>query len=266
MIREEMGAMVDLQGKVCVVTGSAKSIGFGIASKYAEAGAKVALLDIDPLVLSSAESLEEEGYTVKGYVLDITKQQDVFSCFETIVNDLGPIYCLVNNAGVVDQRPFADVTPANLELMFTVNVYGTVYCTQAALKSMKDLGDGRIINFSSKSGKTGSALMGPYSAAKGAIIALTHSLAFEYAEQNIKVNCICPGITDATGVWANVSEGYTKNLKLPREEIIKKFTAKIPLGRLTDIQDVVEFVHFLTVSGDYCTGQAFNITGGREMH
>jgi len=108
--------------------------------------------------------------------------------------------------------------------------------------------------------------MVPYSAAKGSIIALTQALAFEYADSNIKINCICPGITDATGVWSNVSEGYTKNLNMPKEEVVKKFTAKIPLKRLTRIEDVVEFVSFLTVSGDYCTGQAFNITGGREMH
>ena len=108
--------------------------------------------------------------------------------------------------------------------------------------------------------------MVPYSAAKGAIISLTQALAYEVAADNIKVNAICPGITDATGVWSSVSKGYTENLKLPREEVVKKFTAKIPLGRLTDIQDVVGFVMFLTTQGEYCTGQAFNITGGREMH
>ncbi|MCK9288134.1 MAG: SDR family NAD(P)-dependent oxidoreductase [Sphaerochaetaceae bacterium] len=258
--------MVQLKDKVCVVTGSAKSIGFEIAKNYAQQGAKVALIDIDNQVVEAAKSLASQGYAAKAYVLDITDQQKVFSCFDSIVKDFGPVWCLVNNAGVVDQRPFDEVTPEQLDKIFKVNVFGTVYCSQAALKTMKDLGDGRIINFSSKSGKTGSALMAPYSAAKGAIIALTHALAFEYANKNIKVNCICPGITDATGVWANVSEGYTKNLNLPREEIIKKFTAKIPLGRLTRIEDVVELVQFITVSGDYCTGQAFNITGGREVH
>jgi NAD(P)-dependent dehydrogenase (short-subunit alcohol dehydrogenase family) len=153
-----------------------------------------------------------------------------------------------------------------MDKVMRVNVHGSLYCAQAAVKDMKANKLGRIINFSSKSGKTGSALMAHYSAAKGAIIALTHALAFELASDNINVNCICPGITDATGVWSEVSKGYTENLKLPREEVIKKFTAKIPLGRLTDIEDVVEFVYFLTVSGAYCTGQAFNITGGREVH
>lgn len=258
--------MLSLQKKVCVVTGSAKSIGFGIAENYAKQGAQVVLIDIDPNVIESAKALVAKGYIAKAYVLDITDQEKVFACFDTIVAQMGPIFCLVNNAGVVDQRPFSENTLVHLERIFKVNVYGTVFCTQAALKSMESLGDGRIINFSSKSGKTGSALMAPYSAAKGAIIALTHALAFEYASKNIKINSICPGITDATGVWDNVSEGYTKNMKLPKEEVVKKFTAKIPLGRLTKIEDVVELVQFLTVSGDYCTGQAFNISGGREVH
>lgn len=256
----------NLQGKVCVVTGAAKSIGLGIATKYAEQGAKVALIDIDPLVEKSAADLAAKGYTAKSYILNITDQKAVLACFEQIVADLGDIYALVNNAGVVDNRPFEENDEAIFDKMFKVNVYGTAYCIQGALPSMKKNNGGKIINFASKSGKTGSALMAPYSAAKGAVIVLTQSLAFEYAQYGININAICPGITDATGVWSSVSAGYIENMKMEREEIVKKFTAKIPLGRLTDIQDVVDFVFFLTASGDYCTGQAFNITGGREMH
>jgi NAD(P)-dependent dehydrogenase (short-subunit alcohol dehydrogenase family) len=258
--------MLSIQDKVCVVTGAARSIGLAIAEEYCQHGANVVMLDINPEVTGQAERLTREGHTAKGYILDITDQKAVFACFEQIVTTLGPVFALVNNAGIVDQRPFEEVTPEQIDKIMRVNVNGTIYCSQAALKSMKTLNNGRIINFSSKSGKTGSALMAPYSAAKGAIIALTHAMAFEYAPNNIKINCICPGITDATGVWSAVSEGYTTNMHLSREEVIKKFTAKIPLGRLTAIEDLVEFVYFLTVSGDYCTGQAFNITGGREVH
>lgn len=258
--------MISLKGRVCVVTGAAKSIGFRIAQLYAEAGAKVAIIDIDPAVSDSAERIRAAGGETRAYVVDITDRDAVMACFDDIASELGPVYCLVNNAGVVDQRPFEEITVEQLDLMFKVNVYGSVYCAQGAIKTMRGLGDGRIINFSSKSGKTGSALMAAYSAAKGAVIALTHSLAFELAAANIKVNCICPGITDATGVWSSVSAGYTENLNMSRDEVISKFTAKIPLGRLTSIDDVAELVQFLTVSGDYCTGQAFNITGGREVH
>lgn len=257
---------VSIKEKVCVVTGAARSIGLAIAEKYCQDGAKVAMIDINPEVTSQAERLSDEGSIVKGYIVDITDQQAVFACFEDIEKNLGPVFALVNNAGLVDQRPFEDNTPEQVDKIMQVNVNGTIYCSQGALKSMKSLGDERIINFSSKSGKTGSALMAPYSAAKGAIIALTHSMAFEFAPDNIKINCICPGITDATGVWSSVSKGYTENLQMSREEVIKKFTAKIPLGRLTAIEDLVEFVYFLTMHGDYCTGQAFNVTGGREMH
>lgn len=255
-----------LTGKVCVVTGAARSIGLGIAERYANDGALVAMIDINNEVINQAERLSSAGLKVKGYTLDITDRDAVHACFEQIVKDLGPVYALVNNAGIVDQRPFEEITAEQINRQMAVNVNGTLFCAQAAVKSMKGLKDGRIINFASKSGKTGSALMAHYSAAKGAIIALTHALAFELAPFNIKVNSICPGITDATGVWGAVSSGYTDNMGMSREDVIKTFTAKIPLKRLTNIEDVVDYVYFLTVSGDYCTGQAINISGGREVH
>jgi len=255
-----------LKGKVCVVTGSARSIGLGIADKFCKDGAKVAMIDINGEVETAAQKLTTEGGNAKGYILNITDRDAVLKCFEQIEKDLGPIFALINVAGIVDQRPFDEITAEMINKQMAVNVNGTLFCSQGAVKSMRANKEGRIINFSSKSGKTGSALMAHYSAAKGAVMALTQALAFELANDNIQVNCICPGITDASGVWAEVSKGYTENLKLPREEVIKKFTAKIPLGRLTNIEDVVEMVFYLTLKGDYMTGQAYNITGGREMH
>lgn len=256
-----------LVNKVCVVTGAAKSIGYALAKKYAENGAKVMLIDIDSKVLGSAEELQKAGYYAYGFVLNITDQAAVLALFEQIHREHGSVYVLANVAGVVDQRPFLEYTEKEFDRMFKVNVYGSAWCCQGAIKSMLSAGEGgRILNFASKSGKTGSALMVPYSSAKGAVITMSQALAYEYAKDNICVNSICPGITDATGVWTNVSAGYIENLHLPREEVIKKFTAKVPLGRLTDIKDVVEYSFFLTAEGDYCTGQAINITGGREMH
>jgi meso-butanediol dehydrogenase/(S,S)-butanediol dehydrogenase/diacetyl reductase len=257
---------VELRDKVCVVTGSARSIGLAVAEMYCELGARVALIDLNPEVEEQARRLTGAGQSARGYVVDITDREAVFACFETILSALGPVFALVNVAGLVDQQPFEEISPERLDRVMRVNVSGTVFCSQAALASMKTLGDGRIINFSSKSGKTGSALMAAYSAAKGAIIALTHAMAYEYADSQIKINCVCPGIVEDTGVWTSVSKGYVENLKMPVAEVVKKFTAKVPLGRLCRIADIVSFVRFLSVEGDYCTGQAFNITGGREMH
>jgi len=257
---------VDLKGKTCVVTGSAKSIGLGIAEMYAGLGAKVAMIDLNPEVVKQAERLARAGHTVRGYVVDITDQKAVISCFEDIAKNLGDVFSLANVAGAVDQQPFVEITPERLDKMNRININGTVWCSQGALQTMKKLKDGRIINFASKSGKTGSAIMAAYSGAKGAIISITHAMAFELAKDNIKVNCLCPGIVENTGVWGSVSKGYVENLKMDEQAVVKQFTSKVPLGRLCRIDDVVSFVKFLTVDGDYCTGQAFNVTGGREMH
>jgi meso-butanediol dehydrogenase/(S,S)-butanediol dehydrogenase/diacetyl reductase len=257
---------VDLRGKTCVVTGAARSIGLGIAEMYCSLGAKVAMIDINPEVKEQSERLAKAGHAVRGYILDITDQKAVFECFDDITGKLGDIFALANVAGAVDQQAFEEITPERLDRMNRININGSVFCAQAALKSMMGLKDGRIINFSSKSGKTGSKLMAAYSGAKGAIIAITQALAFEYAKQNIKVNCLCPGIVEKTGVWGSVSKGYVENLKMDEDAVVKEFTSKVPLGRLCRIDDVVAFVKFLTIDGDYCTGQAFNVTGGREMH
>jgi NAD(P)-dependent dehydrogenase (short-subunit alcohol dehydrogenase family) len=255
--------------KVCVVTGAAGGIGLGVAEVLAEHGAKVAMIDIlDDALTRHAKKLKQRcgDQRVRAYRVDITDREAVRTCFSNIAKELGDVYGLVNNAGVVDQRPFEDITPEQIDRMMHVNVNGTLYCCQAAAPSMKKAKIGRIVNFSSKSGKTGSALMAHYSAAKGAVISLTHALAFELAPHNITVNCLCPGITRDTGVWGFVSESYVKNLKLNRDEVIKKFAAKIPLNRLTNIDDVVQYVLFLLAKAGYCTGQALNITGGREVH
>jgi NAD(P)-dependent dehydrogenase (short-subunit alcohol dehydrogenase family) len=257
---------VDLKGKTCVVTGSAKSIGLGVAEMYCNLGAKVAMIDLNPVVVEEAKRLAADGFEVKGYILDITDQEKVTACFDDITNALGDVFALANVAGIVDTQPFIEITPERLDTQIKINLNGTVYCSQAALKTMKNYQDGRIINFSSKSGKTGSALMASYCAAKGAIISLTQSMAYELAGENIKINCLCPGIVESTGVWDSVSKGYVKDMNMEMDKIVDTFTAKVPLKRLCRIDDVVAFIKFLTVDGDYCTGQAFNVTGGREMH
>jgi NAD(P)-dependent dehydrogenase (short-subunit alcohol dehydrogenase family) len=174
---------------------------------------------------------------------------------------------LVNVAGIVGQGKVEDITEEQWDRMFEVNCKGTFLFIKNVVPLMKANKFGRIVNFSSKSGKTGSALMSHYSAAKSAIMGMTQALAYELADYGITVNCLCPGITENTGVWSNVSSGYVKNLNLPMEEVVKKFTAKVPLNRLARIEDLVAVTLFLASKGaDYMTGQSINVTGGREMH
>lgn len=258
---------MEFENKVALVTGAAGSIGKGIAARLIEQGAKVFVTDLDQGQLDAI--CTELGENCQGLAADATDHEQVKKIVAAALDAFGgSIDVLVNVAGTVGEGGnVEDLSEANWDFVFAVNCKGTFFFIKEVVPVMKKVGGGSIVNFSSKSGKTGSALMSAYSAAKAAIIGLTQALACELAGDNIRVNCVCPGITEATGVWSNVSEDYVKNLNLPIDEVVKKFTSKVPLGRLARIEDVVNMTCFLASGqADYMTGQAINITGGREMH
>ncbi|MCY3019448.1 MAG: SDR family NAD(P)-dependent oxidoreductase [Planctomycetota bacterium] len=257
---------MDFKGKTALVTGAAGAIGKGIAAGLLSAGAKVFITDIDQKAVDAAA--KELGGGCQALAADVTNEKQVQVVVAAAAKAFNnKVDILVNVAGIVGQSKIEETTEAEWDKVFAVNCKGTFFFIKHVVPMMKAGKYGKIVNFSSKSGKTGSALMGAYSAAKSAIIGLTQALAYELADNNINVNCLCPGITDHTGVWKNVSAGYIQNLKLPREEVVKKFTAKVPLKRLASIDDVVAVTLFLASKGaDYMTGQAINVTGGREMH
>jgi NAD(P)-dependent dehydrogenase (short-subunit alcohol dehydrogenase family) len=254
-------------GKVALVTGAAGSIGRGIAERFVRSGAKVFITDLDQRTLDEISA--ELGPNCRGLAADVTSHKQVQQAVAATIDAFGDqVGVLVNVAGVVGQGgPVEELTVENWDFVFAVNCTGTFLFTKEVVPLMKRAGSGSIVNFSSKSGKTGSALMSAYSAAKAAIIGFTQALALELASHHIRVNCVCPGITEGTGVWSNVSTDYVKNMGLPIEEVVKKFTAKVPLGRLARIDDVVNATCFLaSEEAVYMTGQAMNVTGGREMH
>jgi len=258
---------MDFKDQTALVTGAAGSIGKEIARRIIEEGGRVFITDLDQSKLDAV--IAELGTNCKGLAADCTKSAQVAQVVQACQSAFGNnIDVLINVAGVTGQGgQIEDITEETWDFVFAVNCKGTFLFIKEVMPIMKSQGHGSIVNFSSKSGKTGSALMGAYSAAKGAIISLTHALAFEGAKHNIRVNCVCPGITEATGVWDNVSADYVNNMKMPFEEIVKTFTAKIPLGRLARVEDVVNVTCFMASHrAAYMTGQAINITGGREMH
>lgn len=261
-------ASKDFEGRVALVTGAAGAIGAGVAGDLCARGAKVFITDLDAdAVARSVAEVGQRGECA-GLAGNVTDEASVVSVTAAAGAAFGaPVDILVNVAGVVGQGRVEDLTVDEWERIFAVNCRGTFLTCKHVVPGMKALGRGKIVNFSSKSGKTGSALMCHYSAAKAAVMGFTQALAYELADSGITVNCVCPGITDHTGVWSHVSAGYIENLGKTREEVIRQFTAKIPLKRLASIDDVVAVTAFLCSAGaDYMTGQAINITGGREMH
>jgi len=263
-------SVVGFNDKVALVTGAVGSIGKGIARRFCEQGASVFITDLDPVAVREVcEELADCGGRCEGLAADATAAEQVRKVVAAAAEAFGGrIDVLINVAGTVGQgAKVEDLPEKTWDLVFAVNCKGTFLFIKEVVPIMKAHGGGRIVNFSSKSGKTGSALMSAYSSAKAAIIGLTQALAFELAKDKINVNCVCPGITADTGVWRDVSADYVENLKLPMDEIVGKFTAKVPLGRLAVVEDVVAVTTFLCSEGaDYMTGQAINITGGREMH
>ncbi len=254
---------IEFKGKVALVTGAAGAIGKSIAKELKASGASVFITDLKEKELIDVSN--ELG--CKGMAADVTIERQVKAVVEEVIQKYGTIDILINVAGIIGTSAVEKITESSWDHMFNVNCKGTFFFTKYVVPVLKAKKKGKIINFSSKSGKTGSALMSHYCAAKGAIIAFTQALAFELAPYQINVNCLCPGITDNTGVWDNCSEGYIKDLNIPKEEVVNKFTAKIPLGRLATIKDVTAVTVFLASEGaDYMTGQAINVTGGREMH
>jgi NAD(P)-dependent dehydrogenase (short-subunit alcohol dehydrogenase family) len=255
--------ILDFSGKTALITGAVGAIGKAVAQQLIEDGATVVITDLKEEQVQIAAS--ELGCA--GKAANVTNAEQVKNVVDFTLEKYGRIDILINVAGIVGQGLVEDLTEEEWDKMFAVNCKGTFLFTKYVVPQMKANKYGKIINYSSKSGKTGSALMSHYCAAKGAIISFTQALAYELADYNINVNCVCPGITDNSGVWANVSAGYTVNLHMPKDEVVKKFTAKIPLKRLATVQDVAAVTAFLASSGaDYMTGQAVNITGGREMH
>lgn len=253
----------EFKGKVVLITGASGAIGKGVAVKLINQGAKVFISDLKEESVTAAS--KELG--CDGMAADVTSEAQVKLVVDKCVETYGEVDILINVAGIIGTSKVEDITEDVWDQMFAVNCKGTFFFTKYVVPMLKEKKAGKIINFSSKSGKTGSALMSHYCAAKGAIIAFTQALAFELASYNINVNCLCPGITDNTGVWDTCSAGYIKDMNLPREEVVDKFTAKIPLGRLASIEDVSSVTVFLASKGaDYMTGQAINVTGGREMH
>jgi NAD(P)-dependent dehydrogenase (short-subunit alcohol dehydrogenase family) len=198
-----------------------------------------------------SKSIDSIGSHSEIYQANVNDYEQVNKMRDEIVKKFGKIDILVNNAGIVRDKSFVKMTPQMWNEVLSVNLDGTFYCTKAVIEGMLERKYGRIINISSVIGRMGNRGQANYAASKAGIIALTQTLAKEFASKGITVNAIAPGFIE------------TSMLKSVPKEIMDKILAQIPLGRLGKTSEIAGAVAYLaSEDGDYITGQVIDINGG----
>ncbi len=253
-----------LNGKVALVTGAGRGIGRGIALRLARDGADVALVDVTADGIAAvADEIAEIGSKATTFVADVSDRDQVFAAVDHTASALGGLDIMVNNAGIALVGPLVDVTPDELKKLWAINVDGVLWGIQAAVAQFTKTGtQGKIINASSIAGHDGFAMLGPYSATKFAVRALTQAAAKEHAADGITVNAYCPGVV-GTDMWVEIDKRFAELTGAAEGETYDKFVGGIALGRAETPDDVAGFVSYLAgPDADYMTGQAGLIDGG----
>jgi NAD(P)-dependent dehydrogenase (short-subunit alcohol dehydrogenase family) len=248
-----------LQGKCAIVTGGAWGLGKAIATRMAEEGAAVAILDIqesDGRALCHA--LRERGLKVHYAHCDVAKESDVASAFAGVATALGEINVLVNNAGVSGaSKPTYELTEAEWDFVQSVNTKGVFFCTKHAIPFLKRAGGGSIINLSSIYGLVGAPDVPSYHASKGAVRLMAKTDALLYAADRIRVNSIHPGF-----IWTPMVQGYLEAAG-DVQEGRKMVDSAHPLGHMGEPDDIAwGAVYLASDEAKFVTGSELVIDGG----
>jgi meso-butanediol dehydrogenase/(S,S)-butanediol dehydrogenase/diacetyl reductase len=253
-----------LNGKVALVTGAGQGIGRGIALRLAADGADIAIVDINADKMTDvADEIKELGRKVTTFKADVSSRAEVYGAVDHAEKTLGGLDIMVNNAGIAQVDPIADVTEEDVDLILKINIQGVLWGIQAAAAKFKYLDHGgKIINASSIAGHDGFEMLGVYSATKFAVRALTQASAKEYASAGITVNAYCPGIV-GTDMWVEIDKRFSELTGAPIGETYDKYVGGIALGRAQTPDDVASLVAYLAgPDSDYITGQAIISDGG----
>ena len=249
-----------LEGKVALVTGASYGIGFAIATGFAKAGAKIVFNDIkQELVDKGLAAYKEIGIEAKGYVCDVTNEDQVNAMVAQIEQEVGPINILVNNAGIIKRIPMHEMTAAEFRQVIDIDLNGPFICAKAVLPTMMKLGAGKIINICSMMSELGRETVSAYAAAKGGLKMLTRNIASEYGQYNIQCNGIGPGYI-ATPQTAPLRERQADGSRHPFDAFI---VAKTPAERWGTPEDLMGPAVFLaSEASNFVNGHVLYVDGG----
>lgn len=241
-----------LKDKVAVITGGARGIGYAVAERYIEEGAKVALWDVLEDELAQArQKLSDLGGTVKTYVVNVTSADSVRQAMEDVEKDFGNVDIMINNAGITRDSMLHKMSDDQWDKVIDVNLKGVFLCGREAAKRMRERGEGVIINTSSVVGLYGNVGQTNYAATKAGVIGMTMSWAKELGRKGVRVNAVAPGYT------------MTEMMETVPEKILDSLRSKTPLQRLGSPQDIAAAFAFLA-SDDaaFVTGHVLSVDGG----
>ncbi len=242
-----------LDGQIAAVTGAGQGIGEAIARRLADAGASVAVLDLQA---NAAKAVASEVGGL-GLECDVTSSGSVERAFQECQQKLGPVGILVNNAGISGRTlPLWELDERDLDAVYAVNLKGVFLCARAVISGMIERRYGRILNVASIAGKEGNPNMIPYSSTKAAVIGLTKALAKEVAGKgDITVNCIAPAV-----IRTRILDGM-------KPETVQYMVSRIPMGRTGTLDEVASLVQYLVSrEASFTTGQCYDISGGRATY
>ncbi len=257
--------LISLSGKVAIVTGGAKGIGYGIAYRLAEAGAKVLVADLDEATAQrTAQELTHKGWSVAAIKVDVSNEEDAKRMIATAQQQFGSVDILVNNAGIYPPAPVAQMSEADFEKVMHVNLRSVFLTTKYAAEVMKQQGrGGRIINITSIDALHPSMVgLAHYDASKHGVWDFTKNSALELAPAKIWVNAIAPGGIQTPGVEAMQAQTQVPAGVDPKQ-MVQAFLAKIPMQRMGEPDEIGKVALFLASDmSSYMTGEQIVVDGG----
>ena len=249
-----------LESKTAVITGGASGIGLAIAKRFAAHGADIEILDLQQAALDAAvNELLSAGHSAHGEICDVGEPASVDAAFERILARRERLHILVNNAGIAHVGNALNTTPDDFARVQRVNVNGVAHCTQAALRHMTTKGGGVILNMASVVGQMAINDRFAYATSKGAVLAMTYSVAKDFLEAGIRCNAIMPGRIHTPFVDGFIAKNYPGR----ETEMFEKLSKTQPIGRMGTPDEVAVAALFLcSDEASFITGSAWPVDGG----
>ena len=244
-----------LQDKVAVITGAASGIGLATAIKFAQEGAFIAICDLNQAGIDAAiKEVEAVGGKALGYVVDVTKPDQIAAMRDALLAEKGRIDVLVNNAGIVMDAQLIKMTEDQFDKVIDINLKGTYNMARALVDTMVAQGAGVILNASSVVGVYGNFGQTNYAATKFGVIGMVKTWAKELGKKGIRANAVCPGFV------------ATPILKAMPEKVLQGMEEKVPMRRLADPTEIANVYAFLaSAEASYINGAAIEVTGGLTL-